>query len=79
MQSSLTTSAHSVGKVVVERLSENEMENEEERSGGGYEEVHIPFKNENLAVVGKDDQGQETVRNIPFFGLDFRGLICHRF
>lgn len=64
VESSLTTSAHSVGKVVIERLSENEMENEADRVDG-YAEVHIPFKNENLAVVGKDDEGKETVMLSP--------------
>ncbi|CAG8951986.1 hypothetical protein HYFRA_00000721 [Hymenoscyphus fraxineus] len=60
VESSLTTSAHSVGKVIIERLGENEMENEADRVDE-FAEVHIPFKNENLAVVGKDESGKETV------------------
>ena len=62
VESSLTTTAHSVGKVVIERLGEGEVEDEGERnSGTGWKEVHIPFMNENLAVVGQDEGGKETV------------------
>jgi len=58
----LTTTAHSVGKIVIEKLGEGEAENEGERGmAGGFKEVRIPFMNENLAVVGVNEEGVETV------------------
>lgn len=58
----VTTTAHSVGKIVIERLGEGESENESERGlSGRWKEVNIPFMNENLAVVGVDEEGSETV------------------
>lgn len=62
VESMVTTTAHSVGKIVIERLGEGESENESERDiGGKWKEVNIPFMNENLAVVGVDEGGNETV------------------
>jgi len=62
VESSLTTTAHGVGKVIVERLGEDEVEVEDERNAAvGWDEVHIPFMNENLALVGRNKGGKETV------------------
>ena len=67
VESMLTTTAHSVGKVVIERLGEGESENESERGlGGGFKEVSVPFMNENLAVVGVDAEGTEKVSSCYF-------------
>ncbi|KIV97478.1 hypothetical protein PV10_01229 [Exophiala mesophila] len=60
VESGLTTTAHSVGKVTIEALSEEEVENEADRQGD-WKEIVIPFMNENLAVIGKDTNGQETI------------------
>jgi len=60
VESSLTTSAHSVGKVIIERLGEGEMESDNDRESE-FTEVHIPFTNENLAVVAKSEDGSEKV------------------
>ncbi|KAH8586429.1 hydantoinase/oxoprolinase [Bisporella sp. PMI_857] len=60
VESSLTTTAHSVGKVIIERLSDNEIESADERQAS-YTEVHIPFMNENLAILAKSENGEEMV------------------
>jgi DUF917 family protein len=61
VESGITATAHSVGKVIIEALAEGEMESEAERQEA-WTEVVVPFMNENLAVIGKDKAGQETVR-----------------
>ncbi|GJD03043.1 hydantoinase/oxoprolinase [Colletotrichum higginsianum] len=61
VESTLTTTAHSLGKVTVERLSESEMETETDRVGEGLREVVVPFMNENLGVLGKLEDGSETI------------------
>ncbi|KAF6818768.1 hydantoinase [Colletotrichum sojae] len=61
VESTLTTTAHSLGKVTVERLSESEMETDTDRVGEGLKEVVIPFMNENLGVLGKLEDGSEKV------------------
>lgn len=71
VESGLTKTAHSVGRVTIESLSEDEAENDADKSEN-WSEVVIPFMNENLAVLGKDRQGKETVRPYPFlFGSPF--------
>lgn len=60
VESGLTKTAHSVGKVTIEALSEDESESAADRSDA-WSEVVVPFMNENLAVLGKDKSGQETV------------------
>ena len=68
VESSLTTTAHSVGRVIIERLRDGEIEDAGDRNAGmEWEEVHIPFMNENLAVLGRDDKGEETVRPFPLW------------
>lgn len=62
VESGLTTTAHSVGKVTIEALSEEEVEGEADREGN-WKEIVIPFMNENLAAIGKDSNGQETVKH----------------
>ncbi|KAL0935436.1 hydantoinase [Colletotrichum truncatum] len=61
VESTLTTTAHSLGKVTVERLSESEMETDIDRVGEGLKEVVVPFMNENLGVLGKLEDGTEKV------------------
>ncbi|KAF9869954.1 hydantoinase/oxoprolinase [Colletotrichum karsti] len=61
VESTLTTTAHSLGKVTVERLSESEMETDTDRIGEGLKEVVVPFMNENLGVLGKLEDGTEKV------------------
>ncbi|KIX05403.1 uncharacterized protein Z518_06275 [Rhinocladiella mackenziei CBS 650.93] len=60
VESAITTTAHSVGKVIVEALSEDEMESDADKAGN-WIEVAIPFMNENLAVLGKNEKGEEAV------------------
>lgn len=60
VESALTSTAHSLGKVVIEALGEDEMETDADRSGS-WTEVSVPFMNENLAVVGKRADGGEAV------------------
>ncbi|TDZ41423.1 putative D-/L-hydantoinase subunit A [Colletotrichum trifolii] len=61
VESTLTASAHSLGKVTVERLGEGEMETDADRVGEGLREVVVPFMNENLAVLGTLEDGSEQV------------------
>lgn len=60
VESSLTNTAHSLGKVTIEPLSDDEMESDADRLEN-LTEVVVPFMNENLAVLGKNGQGEETV------------------
>ncbi|EHY53387.1 hypothetical protein HRR83_003594 [Exophiala dermatitidis] len=60
VESALTTTAHSLGKVTIEALGEDETESEADKRGS-WTEVVIPFMNENLAVLGKNGRGEETV------------------
>lgn len=60
VESVLTDTAHSLGKVTIEALSEDEMETEADRSAE-YSEVVVPFLNENLAVIGKAGSGEDVV------------------
>jgi DUF917 family protein len=60
VESNVTNTAHSIGKVTIERLGENEMESEADKEGE-WSEVVIPFMNENLAIIGKNERGEETV------------------
>ncbi|KAI1380512.1 hydantoinase [Hypoxylon crocopeplum] len=61
VKSTLTTTAHSLGEVTVERLSDSEMETEVDRLGEGLLEVVVPFMNENLVAIGKKEDGSEQV------------------
>ncbi|TDZ20560.1 putative D-/L-hydantoinase subunit A [Colletotrichum orbiculare MAFF 240422] len=61
VESTLTASAHSLGRVAVERLGEGEMETDADRVGGGLRAVVVPFMNENLAVLGTLEDGSEQV------------------
>jgi DUF917 family protein len=60
VESVLTASAHSLGKVTIEALSEDEVEHDTDRATD-YSEVVVPFMNENLAVIGRDNEGQDVV------------------
>jgi DUF917 family protein len=60
VESNLTSTAHSIGKVTIERLGDNEVENDSDRLEGPME-VIIPFMNENLAAIAVDEEGKETV------------------
>lgn len=65
VKSTLTTTAHSLGEVTVERLSERERETEADVGEVGEEglvEVVVPFMNENLVAIGKREDGSEEVR-----------------
>ena len=65
VESGLTKTAHSVGKVTIEALSEEEAETDADKSDD-WSEIVVPFMNENLAVIGKNRAGQETVSLIAF-------------
>jgi hypothetical protein len=60
VESGITATAHSVGKVTIEALGEDEMESEADHEDS-WTEILVPFMNENLAVIGKNRAGQETV------------------
>lgn len=60
VRSTVTATAHSLGEVFVEGLSEDEMESDADRCDD-FSEVVVPFMNENLAVIAKDKQGNESV------------------
>ncbi|OCT48018.1 hydantoinase [Cladophialophora carrionii] len=60
VESVLTSTAHSLGKVTIEAISEDEMEFGTDRASD-YAAVVVPFMNENLAVIGRDDEGREDV------------------
>jgi DUF917 family protein len=62
VESSLTATAHSLGRVTIERLSEDEIESDADKQEG-YGEAVVPFMNENLAVIAKMESGEETVRH----------------
>lgn len=61
VRSTLTTTAHSLGEVTVERLADSEMETDVDRIGEGLVEIVVPFMNENLVVKGKMEDGSEKV------------------
>lgn len=65
VESSLTSTAHTMGKVIVEALGEGESEvradTTRDEDGEGLAEIHVPFMNENLALVGKYKDGTEKV------------------
>lgn len=65
VKSTLTATAHSLGEVTIERLSDSEMETEVDKVRDGLEEVVVPFMNENLAAIGKKEDGSEQVRYNP--------------
>ena len=62
MDNKITETAHSLGQVVIKKLSADEAErglkNDYE---GDWEEIKIPFMNENLAVIAKGINGEEKV------------------
>lgn len=60
VESGLTMTAHSVGKVTIEALGEDEAESNADLNQE-WTEVVVPFMNENLAVLGRDRAGEETV------------------
>ena len=59
--SKITATAHSLGEVTIERLSDDEMETDADKVEA-WSEVVVPFMNENLAVIAKNSKGEETVR-----------------
>ncbi|KAI1387601.1 hydantoinase [Hypoxylon trugodes] len=61
VKSTLTTTAHSLGEVTIERLSDSEMETEVDKVGEGWVEIVVPFMNENLVAIGKREDGSEQV------------------
>ncbi|KAI2627014.1 hydantoinase [Hypomontagnella submonticulosa] len=61
VKSTLTATAHSLGEVTIERLSDSEMETEVDKVRDGLEEVVVPFMNENLAAIGKKEDGSEQI------------------
>jgi hypothetical protein len=62
VDNTITETAHSLGQVVIKKLSADEAErglkNDYE---GDWEEIKIPFMNENLAVIAKGINGEEKV------------------
>lgn len=77
VESRVTTTAHSIGKVTVERLGEGEDEldvgdttstSDDETSAIEFDpdllEVEVPFINENLSVIGRTVEGHEKVRPV---------------
>ncbi len=61
VESTITTTAHSLGRVTVEKLGDGEAEMELDTTGSEYEYVVIPFMNENLSLTGVQSDGTETV------------------
>ncbi|XXG95527.1 hypothetical protein Hte_001791 [Hypoxylon texense] len=61
VKSTLTTTAHSLGEVTVERLADSEMETDVDKIGEGLVEIVVPFMNENLVVKGKMKDGSEKI------------------
>lgn len=60
VETKITTTAHSLGKVTLEKLSEGEREMATDAVGSEFEGIEVPFMNENLCVVGKRADGSET-------------------
>ncbi|KAI0178720.1 hydantoinase [Hypoxylon sp. FL1284] len=61
VKSTLTTTAHSLGEVIVERLAEGEMETDVDKIGEGLVQIAVPFMNENLVVKGTMEDGSEKI------------------
>ncbi|KAK2746156.1 hypothetical protein FQN55_005785 [Onygenales sp. PD_40] len=62
VEHSLSASAHTTGKVVLQRLSADELGGgDEDGEGGvvGFEKVVVEFVNENLSVKGVSENGEE--------------------
>ena len=59
--SKITATAHSLGEVTIERLSDDEMETDADKVEA-WSEVVVPFMNENLAVIAKNSKDEEAVR-----------------
>ncbi|KAH8172487.1 hydantoinase/oxoprolinase domain-containing protein [Sarocladium implicatum] len=61
----ITETGHSLGEVVIKKLSDDEMEQTIEGSSEGPEEawssVKVPFMNENLAVCATSADGEERI------------------
>ncbi len=61
VESTPTTTAHSLGRVVVEKLEEEEVETEVDTTGREFDSIAVPFMNENLSAVGRRADGSEMV------------------
>lgn len=65
VETKITETGHSLGEVVIERLSDDELETETERVGGDWAEVRVPFMNENLAAVGRAADKEQVLATVP--------------
>ncbi|TLD06539.1 uncharacterized protein PgNI_08578 [Pyricularia grisea] len=63
VESRITTTAHSIGQVTIERVDEEDDDDGLYDGGdaGSVTEVKVPFMNENLSVVGRKTDGTEKV------------------
>ncbi|KAH7374404.1 hydantoinase [Plectosphaerella cucumerina] len=65
VETRITETGHSLGEVVIERLGNDEVESEAERGGASWNEVRVPFMNENLAVVARTKEVEQVVATVP--------------
>ena len=65
VETKLTETGHSLGEVIIKKLSDDEVEQDGDRGQGGdaddWDEVRVPFMNENLAIYAKSPDGIEKV------------------
>lgn len=65
VETKITETGHSLGEVVVKKLSDDEVEQDADRGLGAasedWTEVRVPFMNENLAIYAKGADGSEKV------------------
>ncbi|TLD29327.1 hypothetical protein PspLS_03572 [Pyricularia sp. CBS 133598] len=68
VESRITTTAHSIGQVTIERVDEGDDDDGlcDGQDAGSVTEVKVPFMNENLSVVGrKADGGEQVLAMVP--------------
>lgn len=64
VESRITTTAHSIGQVTIEKVDEEDDDDGlyDGEDAGSITEVKVPFMNENLSVIGRKADGTEKVR-----------------
>ncbi|KAI7928942.1 hydantoinase [Pyricularia oryzae] len=63
VESRITTTAHSIGQVTIEKVDEEDDDDGlyDGEDAGSITEVKVPFMNENLSVIGRKADGTEKV------------------
>ncbi|TPX12481.1 uncharacterized protein E0L32_006893 [Thyridium curvatum] len=72
VETKITATAHSLGKVIIEKLDDGEDDggNGVDGLGREFDEIEVPFMNENLCVVGRkradgSEKGSKVIATVP--------------